>query len=79
MHVQTVLGPIGLDQLGRTLMHEHLFIAFPAAEFDPTGTHDRAAFIAIRRPKRLTQLRVDHGVKSFTSIPVRSNSAAMSP
>ena len=57
MQVQTVLGPIGLDELGRTLMHEHLFIAFPGAEFDPTATYDRAAFVA-EAAKRLTQLRV---------------------
>ena len=64
MQVQTVLGSIDLDQLGRTLMHEHLFIKFPGAEFDPTATYDRAAFIA-EATKRLTQLRVEHGVKSF--------------
>src|SRR6202046_2601783 len=64
MHVQTVTGPIGLDQLGRTLMHEHLFIAFPGAEFDPTARFDRAEFVneAVRR---LQQLRVEHGVRSF--------------
>lgn len=32
--VQTVTGPIPLDQLGRTLMHEHLTIAFPGWESD---------------------------------------------
>jgi len=64
MQIQTVTGPIGLDQLGRTLMHEHLFIAFPGAEFDPTATYDRAAFVA-EAVKRLKQLREEHGVKSF--------------
>jgi phosphotriesterase-related protein len=64
MHVQTVTGPIGLDQLGRTLMHEHLFIAFPGAEFDPTATFDRAGFVA-EAVRRLRQLRTDHGVRSF--------------
>lgn len=62
--VETVLGPIGLDQLGRTLMHEHLFIAFAGAEFDPTAIYDRPAFIA-EAVKRLRQLREEHGVKSF--------------
>jgi phosphotriesterase-related protein len=64
MHVQTVTGPIGLDELGRTLMHEHLFIAFPGAEFDPAATFDRTAFVneAVRR---LRQLRTEHGVQSF--------------
>jgi phosphotriesterase-related protein len=64
MHVQTVTGPIGLDQLGRTLMHEHLFIAFPGAEFDPTATFDRAGFVA-EAVRRLKQLRTDHGVRTF--------------
>ena len=64
MQVQTVTGPIGLDQLGRTLMHEHLFIAFSGAEFDPTAVFDRPAFVA-EAVKRLRQLREEHGVKSF--------------
>ena len=56
MQVQTVTGLIGLDQLGRTLMHEHLFIAFPGAEFDPAATFDRAAFVK-EAVRRLIQLR----------------------
>jgi phosphotriesterase-related protein len=64
MHVQTVTGPIGLDQLGRALMHEHLFIAFPGAEFDPTATFDRSAFVA-EAVRRLRQLRTEHGVRTF--------------
>ena len=35
MMVETVTGPIALERLGRTLMHEHLFISFAGAEFDP--------------------------------------------
>ena len=46
MKVQTVTGPIGLDDLGPTLMHEHLFIAFQGAEYDPLAVFDRPAFIA---------------------------------
>jgi phosphotriesterase-related protein len=64
MHVQTVTGPISLDQLGRTLMHEHLFVAFPGAEFDPTATFDRPAFVA-EAVRRLRQLRTEHGVTTF--------------
>ena len=64
MQIQTVLWPIGLDDLGRTLMHEHLFIAFPGAEFDSSATFDRSAFVA-EAARRLTQLRVEHGVRSF--------------
>ena len=64
MTVQTVSGAIELDQLGRTLMHEHLFIAFPGAEYDPSAEFDRAGFIA-EAAKRLRQLREEHGVRSF--------------
>jgi phosphotriesterase-related protein len=64
MMVQTVTGPIPVERLGRTLMHEHLFIAFPGAEFDPTAKFDRAGFIA-EAVRRLVQLRTEHGVRSF--------------
>src|ERR1044071_569823 len=64
MAVQTVTGAIKLEQLGRTLMHEHLFIAFPGAEFDSGASFDRPAFIA-EAVKRLKQLRTEHGVSSF--------------
>ncbi len=64
MQVQTVTGPIGLDQLGRTLMHEHLFIAFPGAEFDPAATFDRASFVK-EAVRRLIQLRTEHDVRTF--------------
>ena len=62
--VQTVLGPIALSELGRTLMHEHLFIAFPGAEFDPLAAFDRGQFVR-EAVKRLKQLRREHGVRSF--------------
>jgi phosphotriesterase-related protein len=64
MDVQTVTGTITLDQLGRTLMHEHLFIAFPGAEFDPSAKFDRGRFVA-EAVRRLRQLRAEHGVRSF--------------
>jgi phosphotriesterase-related protein len=64
MTVQTVTGAIELENLGRTLMHEHLFIAFPGAEYDPTAEFDRAGIIA-EAVKRLRQLREEHGVRSF--------------
>jgi len=62
--VQTVTGPIPVSQLGRTLMHEHLYIAFPGAEYDPTALFDRAAFIA-EAVRRLVELREVYGVRSF--------------
>ena len=64
MAIQTVTGTIQLAELGRTLMHEHLFIAFPGAEYDPTAVFDRAGFIA-EAAQRLRQLREEHGVRSF--------------
>ena len=64
MNVQTVTGPIGLDQLGRTLMHEHLFIAFSGVEFDPSVSFDRAGIVS-EAVRRLKQLRTEHGVRSF--------------
>lgn len=62
--VQTVLGPIDMEALGRTLIHEHIFIAFPGAEFDPGATVDRPAIIddAVRK---LRQLREEFGVQTF--------------
>ena len=64
MQIQTVTGAIGPDQLGRTLMHEHLFIAFPGAEFDPAASFDRPGFVR-EAVGRLRQLREEHGVRSF--------------
>jgi len=62
--VNTVTGPIPVGALGRTLMHEHLFIAFAGAEYDPLAVLDRPAFIA-EAVKRLVELREVHGVRSF--------------
>ncbi len=79
MQVQTVTGPIGLDQLGRTLMHEHLFLSFWGSEFDPTIGFERPAFIA-EAVKRLRQLREEHGVKTFVDpcpIELGRNAAEM--
>jgi phosphotriesterase-related protein len=58
--IQTVTGPIGYDELGKTLMHEHIFVAFPGAEFDPRYRLDRDAFIgrAVVRLKNLAEFGV---------------------
>jgi len=61
--VQTVLGPIKPEALGRTLMHEHLFASFPGVEFDSLYPFDRAAFVA-RAVSRLRDLKA-FGVKTF--------------
>jgi phosphotriesterase-related protein len=61
--VQTVLGPVPVEQLGRTLVHEHLYIAFAGAEYDPATGFDRPAFVqeAVRRLLDLKQF----GVSTF--------------
>jgi len=46
MQIQTVTGPIGLDDLGRTLMHEQSVHRLPRRRVRPHATYDRAAFIA---------------------------------
>jgi len=58
--VQTVLGPIPVAQLGRTLIHEHLYIAFPGSELETDG-FNRRAFMddAVRRMKDLVALGVN--------------------
>lgn len=64
MMIETVTGAIPVENLGRTLMHEHLFIAFPGAWFDPLATFSRADLIA-EAVRRLVQLRTDHDVRTF--------------
>jgi len=41
--VQTVLGPLPVEQLGFTLMHEHLRVSCPGWEVDTTLKFDREA------------------------------------
>ncbi|QOZ23918.1 phosphotriesterase [Bradyrhizobium sp. CCBAU 51753] len=64
MMVQTVTGPIPVESLGRTLMHEHLFIAFPGAWFDPLAKFSREELIE-EAARRLAQLREEHNVRTF--------------
>ena len=46
--VQTVVGPIAVDQLGVTLMHEHLVIGYPGWEADTRDPGpDRAEIVQI--------------------------------
>ncbi|HXC39020.1 MAG TPA: hypothetical protein VN667_08730 [Burkholderiales bacterium] len=59
--VHTVLGPVPVEKLGRTLVHEHLYIHFAGAELDPLAEpFDRPAFIreAVRRLRELRDLGV---------------------
>ncbi|MGY3473572.1 phosphotriesterase family protein [Bradyrhizobium ottawaense] len=64
MMVQTVTGPIPVESLGRTLIHEHLFIAFPGAWFDPLAKFCREGLIE-EAVRRLVQLRIEHNVRTF--------------
>lgn len=64
MIVQTVTGPIPTERLGRTLMHEHLFIAFPGASYDPRAKFDRTVLIK-DAVQRLIALRLEYGVHTF--------------
>ncbi|WP_076867157.1 phosphotriesterase family protein [Bradyrhizobium mercantei] len=64
MMVQTVTGKIPVESLGRTLMHEHLLIAFPGVWFDPLVKFDRAELIK-EAVRRLVQLRTEYGVRTF--------------
>src|SRR5438309_4757208 len=62
--VQTVLGPVDVNDLGPTLVHEHVLISYPGDTLEPAGRPwDRAACRA-RAVERMAQLR-DHGVRTF--------------
>lgn len=64
MVVQTVTGRIPVENLGCTLMHEHVFIAFPGSWFDPLAKFDRAELIE-EAVRRLVKLRTECGVHTF--------------
>ena len=61
--VQTVTGPIPTAQLGRTLMHEHVLVAWPGWEMDSTYRFDREAVIQ-QATEALAELK-SLGVDSF--------------
>ena len=54
--VNTVTGPISSDDLGPTLMHEHLIIGFPGYEAHTTQLMPRAEMVA-RCVERIGQLQ----------------------
>ncbi|MCP3987244.1 MAG: phosphotriesterase [bacterium] len=62
--IQTVTGPISPEDLGRTLMHEHLLIGHPGWESDtihPGPSRDEMRAVAT---DRIAEIR-DHGVVSM--------------
>lgn len=63
MNVETVLGPVPIETLGRTLIHEHIFVQFAGVELDPTADYDRKELVE-EAVKRLRDLK-SHGVSTF--------------
>ena len=64
VRINTVDGPIELDRLGRTLMHEHLLIALPGWDSDSLARGpDRRDMVA--RCVDMIQELQDHGFRSL--------------
>jgi len=61
--IMSVKGAVGGEELGRTLVHEHIIISLPGEELDPLYLPDRREIIAIATD-RLQELR-DHGVSTI--------------
>src|SRR3954447_15476419 len=61
--VQTVLGPVDTNQLGPTLVHEHVRVSYPGEQLDPASSADRKACVdtAVERMHGLAE----QGVKTF--------------
>jgi phosphotriesterase-related protein len=62
--VNTVTGPVPVESLGRTLVHEHLLIGYPGWHLDalaPRFDRDRAMGRALEWMRKL----LDHGVRTF--------------
>jgi phosphotriesterase-related protein len=61
--VQTVTGPVDVNALGPTLVHEHISISYPGDNLDPTGKWDRTACVetALERMAGLSE----HGIRTF--------------
>lgn len=63
MTVMSVRGAVGGQDLGRTLVHEHIIISLPGEELDPLYAPDRQEIVAIATD-RLQELR-DKGVSTM--------------
>ncbi|MBI2863421.1 MAG: phosphotriesterase [Chloroflexi bacterium] len=61
--VNTVLGPVSVNQLGWVLMHEHVIICNPGWELDARNTYDRERDVAAIAGKLATLL--EYGVKTL--------------
>jgi phosphotriesterase-related protein len=63
MNVMSVAGPVKAEDLGRTLVHEHVVITMPGEELDPAYGPDRREVVAMATDQ-LQKLK-DHGVSSL--------------
>jgi phosphotriesterase-related protein len=61
--VMGVVGPIEAEDLGRTLVHEHIIITYPGEEWDRTRTWKRADTVAVAVDKMAELL--DAGFRTF--------------
>lgn len=60
--VQTVLGTCSSEELGTTLMHEHVLVGLPGWQFDSTApllNRDEAIGVAVERVQELKSYRVE--------------------
>jgi len=67
--VQTVLGPVDAGDLGRTLMHEHIFVLTADVQQnypDEWGDEDARVTDAVRRLKQLPE----HGIATIVDVTV---------
>ncbi len=62
--VQTVLGPVPVDQLGLTLMHEHLLIGWPGWQYDVAAPRKSQSEIAKICTDRMLELKA-YGVQTL--------------
>src|SRR5258708_12749253 len=62
VNIWTTGGPVSANDLGITLVHEHVKVVVPGADLDPTATLDRADAIE-RAVDALSEL-LDHGVRT---------------
>jgi phosphotriesterase-related protein len=63
MTVMSVTGPVKAEELGRTLVHEHIIAVLDQDPLDPAVMPDRREIVAVA-VDRLQELK-DHGVTTF--------------
>ena len=74
--VNTVLGPIGADKLGKTLFHEHFVFGYPGFQGDTTlGEFDRE--VALQVGINVAESLKAHGVK--TVVDATTNECGRNP